>query len=105
MFYQTYTARKAAEITPGSDEMVPSAAAWRHLQRARSIPSLAGSRKWASRFFVPGDLDLWPLTLTFNLVRARDKTRLPCEFGAIRFQPFPRYLRHKQKKTKTYRQR
>jgi len=27
MFYQTYTARKAVEITPGSDGMVLSAAA------------------------------------------------------------------------------
>jgi len=27
--------------------------------------------------FVPGDLDLWPLTLTFKLLRARDQTR-PC---------------------------
>jgi len=27
MFYQTYTARKAAKITPGSDGMIPSAAA------------------------------------------------------------------------------
>jgi len=32
-------------------------------------------------FVVPGDLDLWPLTLTFKLLRARDQTRLPCEFG------------------------
>jgi len=27
-------------------------------------------------FFVPGDLDLWPLTLTFKLIRARDQARL-----------------------------
>jgi len=27
----------------------------------------------------------WPLTLTFKLVRARDQTRLPCEFGAKTF--------------------
>jgi len=33
--------------------------------------------------FVPGDLDLWPLTLSFKLFWARDQTRLPCEFGAI----------------------
>jgi len=27
----------------------------------------------------------WPLTLTFKLVRARDQTRLPCEFGTNPF--------------------
>jgi len=37
MLYETYTARQAAEITPGSDAMVPSATEGRHLQRARSI--------------------------------------------------------------------
>jgi len=31
--------------------------------------------------FDPGNLDLWPLILTFKLVRVRDQTRLPCEFG------------------------
>jgi len=36
-------------------------------------------------FFVPGDLDLWPLTMTFTYVRARDRTRLSCEFGANTF--------------------
>jgi len=37
--------------------------------------------------FVPRDLHIWPLTLTFKLVRARDhhQTRLPCEFGANPF--------------------
>jgi len=37
------------------------------------------------QFLVPDDLDLLPLTLTFKLVRARDQTRLPCEFGAYPF--------------------
>ena len=32
-----------------------------------------------------GDLDLSLLTLTFNLVRERDQTCLPCEFGANPF--------------------
>jgi len=32
-------------------------------------------------FFVPGDLDLLPSTLTFKLVQ----TRLPCEFGTYPF--------------------
>jgi len=36
-------------------------------------------------FFVPGDLDFGPLTLTFKLFRARDQTRLHCEFGANLF--------------------
>ena len=42
--------------------------------------------QWArySAFFL-GDLDLWPLTLTFKLIRARDQTRLLCEFGANPF--------------------
>jgi len=35
-------------------------------------------------FFVCGDLDLCPLTLTFKLVRARYQTRPRCEFGANR---------------------
>jgi len=35
--------------------------------------------------FVPGDLDLLPFTLTFKLVRERDQTHLPCEFGANPF--------------------
>jgi len=60
MFYQTYTARKAAEITPGSDEMVPSAAAWRHLQRARSIMSFREWWEWTVCF-------LSLVTLTFDL--------------------------------------
>jgi len=39
--------------------------------------------------FCPGDLDLWPLTLTFKLVRARDQTRLSCELGANPFSGSP----------------
>jgi len=35
--------------------------------------------------FIPCGLDLWPLTLTFKLFRARDQTRLACEFGANPF--------------------
>jgi len=42
--------------------MVPSAAAWRYLQRTRSIPSLRGGVMGVhSAFFVSGDLGLWPL--------------------------------------------
>jgi len=53
-----------------SDGMVPSAAAWRYLQRARYNAFSVG------RKFVPRDLDLWPLTLAFKLVRARDQTQI-----------------------------
>ena len=94
---------QAAEITPSSDGMVPSAAAWRHLQQARSIPSLPGVMGVRSAF-------LSMVTLTFDLhiqthqsektclVLARDQTRLPYEFGT---NPFPRYMTDKQtKKTK-----
>jgi len=46
----------------------------------------AGGRKGLKMLlFVPDDLDLWPLTLTFKLVRVRQQTRLPCEFGANQF--------------------
>ena len=81
MFYQTHTARMAAEITPGSDGMVPSATALRHLQPARSMPSLprGDALEWKARF-VPDDLDLWPWHSNSS---ERDQTRLPCEFGAI----------------------
>ena len=53
----------------------------RYLQRGRSILSTLS----AQRVFVPGDLDLLLLTLTFQLVWAKDQTRLPCEFGANPF--------------------
>jgi len=59
--------------------MVPSGAAWRYLQRTRYNAFSTG------RKFVPGDLDLRPLTVTFKLVRASDQTRLPCEFGTNPF--------------------
>jgi len=59
--------------------MVPAAAAWRSLQRAHYIDF------WMERKFVPGDLNLWLLTLTFKLARARDETRLACEFVANPF--------------------
>jgi len=35
--------------------------------------------------FVPDDLGLFSLTMTFKLVRTKDQTRLPCEFGANPF--------------------
>ena len=57
-------------------------------------------RRYVFPIFIHGDLDLWPLTLTFKLLRARDQTRLPCEFGA---NPFggSRYILHTDKKLQT----
>jgi len=91
---------EAPEITTGSDGMTPSAADARCLQRADTMHTLPGVTGMLSAFFLPRDLDLdfCPLTFTFKLIRARDRTRLPCEFGA---NPFPRYLIHKQKTLKT----
>ena len=50
--------------------------------------------------FVPGDLDLWPLTLTFKLTRTRKQTRLPCEFGVNPFSG-SRDISYTNKKTQT----
>jgi len=50
--------------------------------------------------FVFGDLDLWHLTLTFELVRARDQASLPYEFGANRFSG-SRYISYTNKKPHT----
>jgi len=74
------------------DKLEPNST--KHKPHARRPPK--GPR---NDVFVPGDLDLWPLTLTFKLVRASDQTRLPCEFGAMRksVQRFPRYFIHQQK--------
>jgi len=50
--------------------------------------------------FVPGDLDLWPLTLTFKLVRASLNVRFHTFFLRIwhkSVQGFPRYYLYKQK--------
>jgi len=59
---------QAAKVTPGSDGMVPSAAAWCCLQWAHYNAScsrmdylfVAGGDGSAQHVFVPGDLDLWP---------------------------------------------
>jgi len=82
MFYQTYTERRlqrrsaallCTPITPSSDGMVPSAVR-RYLQRARYNAFSMGRKS------VPVTL-----TLTFKLIRARDQTLLPCDFGANPF--------------------
>jgi len=49
--------------------------------------------------FIPGDLAR-PLTLTFKLIRARDQTRLPCEFGANPFSG-SRDISYTNKKSQT----
>jgi len=67
MFYQT-NRTQAVEITPSSNGMVLSAAAWRCLQRvhdnascSRTDHSFAARHDGsAQRVFVPGDLDFWP---------------------------------------------
>ena len=50
------------------------------LLAARALQRIFNGRK-----FVSGDLDLWPLTLTSKLVRARDQTRVPGEYSANPF--------------------
>jgi len=92
--FQIWTAPRCALPSPtGSDGMVPSVAAWRYLQRARYNPFSMG------RNFVPGALTF---DLDVQLVRARDQTRLPCEFGANLFSGsrdiYIHNLTHKQTK-------
>ena len=46
----------------------------RYLQRGRSIPSTSrGCCECTARFFVPGDLDLWLLTLTIKFIWVKDQ--------------------------------
>jgi len=88
---------QAAEITPGSDGMVPSAGAWRYLQRTRSIPSPPGVMGVHSTF-------LSLVTLTFDLRIQTPSSEGPNTYSlwiwCKSVQRFPRYLRHKQKKEK-----
>jgi len=53
---------QASKVTPGSDGMVPSAAAWRCLQQAHTIRMLPGVMGVHGASFVPVTLifDLWP---------------------------------------------
>jgi len=73
----------------------------RYLQQGRSIPSTLGVFRVHSTFFVPGDLDLWPLTLTFkvrvNLAEIRSavpaihcRMRVPRRKTCRRFRPISR---------------
>jgi len=57
------------------------------------------------QFLVPDDLDLLPLTLTFKLVRARDQTRLPCEFGATQIRSAVPGIFHTRTKSHGQRQK
>jgi len=58
---------------------------WLNFNYSKDVLLNISRTQAAETFFVPGDLDLWPLTLTFKLARARDQTRLPCEFGTNTF--------------------
>jgi len=88
---------------PGSDEMIPSAAAWPYLQPARYNAFSVG------RKFVPGDLDLWPSQRAFYLILSylacdSDIQTHPSErpntssmwLWRKSAQWFPRYFIHKQ---------
>ena len=93
MFYKTYTACQPPSVCTS---VTPSPAPRRPRNGSVCCPYFAayGARLtmhcqwgWLGSFsvFVPGDLDLWSLTLTFKLIRARDQTRPSCEFGANPF--------------------
>ena len=96
------TETRAKDVLPnttGSDGMVPSAADadWCHLQRAPSILSLRGWRECTARF-------LSLVTLTFDLDIETPLSEGPNTSSVWIWrkfvQRFPRYLIHKQKKTK-----
>ena len=73
--------------TPLASDKIDAPAACATLSATRPFHFVhtAGVLWVHSAFFVPSDLDLWPLTLTFKVVRAKDQTRLRCEFGANPF--------------------
>jgi len=93
---------QAAEITPGSDGMIPSAAAWRYLRRARSMPSLSGGDGSVQRVFVPGDLDLLPWHS--NSSNRGTKHVFPVNLAQIRLA-VPEIFRTQTKNQKCHRQR
>jgi len=68
------SARRTARSPLRSDRIVASAAC-ATLSATRSFHSVHTAGVWwvHSAFFVPGDLDLWFLTLTFKLIRAKDQ--------------------------------
>jgi len=73
MFYQTFTACKPPKPSPAGT-------VW-----CRERIHCRGMTGALCAFSVPGDLDLWPLTLAIKLIQARYRTRLPCEFCANLF--------------------
>jgi len=94
MFYQTYIARRPPQSPPAATEW--SVCFCMTLFAVSAFHSVAvGGDGSAQRVFVPGDLDL--LTLTFKLVRAKDQTRLFCEFGANLFSGFRKPRSHRQR--------
>jgi len=106
--YKYFTKHKPhacpAESPLGSNGMVPSTAAWRYLQPARSIPSLSFGDRNAQHVFVTGDLDLWP----WHSNSSERAKCLRCEFGANPFSMVPEIFysqRKEQKKQKCYTQR
>jgi len=72
---------------PGGKAMVSSAAACSIWPMAHaSLCIINGDDSTVFRF-----LSLMTLSLTFKLVRARDQTHFPCEFGANPFRPSPKW--------------
>jgi len=68
-FHPRRTGRRHNRTTPPGNEIGPSCAVARCLQRAHTIRTHPGVSAAISAFFVPGNLDLWPLTLKFKLGR------------------------------------
>jgi len=84
---------QAAEVTPGSDGMIPSAAAWRHLQRARYNASCSktdhsvaaeGWCQFTTRCLslVTLTFDLWPWH--WNMSQRGNKHVFPVNLAEIR---------------------
>ena len=93
---------QAAEITPGSDGMVPSAAAWRCLQQAMrdatertplSLQGVMGVHTFLS--LVTLTFDLWPWHS--NCLARGTKHVFPVTLTQMRSAVNPRYLIHNQK--------
>jgi len=71
---------------PGGHEMVSSVAACCVPPTAHALLCIVnGDDSAVFRFFVPGDLDLWPLTLTFEFGRDFCTTYLTAKFDRPTF--------------------
>ena len=90
MFDQTYPACKPPSACTVVTPSLPSAATqWYHLLLLAAYGlrrTLTGQWGWLGSFcfFVPGDLDLWPLTLTFELGRDFCIMHLTAKFIVVR---------------------